>query len=106
MLNSILATDIIVDKKTGYRNVPCVFKKLEMSDPFFNTHILCVTQPDGSEIEIGRFREFKEATETAKRIATAQQKLNPDEEPDMEELEEDEEEIESDPIFIDGYKLG
>lgn len=69
--------DIVMNPRTGRKNVPCVFHKLKMSDPHLNTHVICVTKKDGSEVEIGRFREYKEATETAKRIATATQQLNP-----------------------------
>jgi hypothetical protein len=71
-----------------------------MSDPFYNTHVLCVTKKDGSEVEIGRFREYKQATETQKRITTAQQQLNPKEIADEKPLPPVEK-----PLFIDGYKL-
>lgn len=43
---------------SGKKYINVVFKPIEIVDANMNTHILVVETPNGSEIEIGRFREF------------------------------------------------
>lgn len=56
---------IYIHKETGKRYVKCVFKKSKYMDIFMNTHQLVLITKDGSEIEIGRFKEFKKIDEEA-----------------------------------------
>lgn len=57
IVSDIKREDIIVNPRTGLKNIKCVFKKLERMDTLNNTHGLFVKRPDGSEIQIGKFRE-------------------------------------------------
>lgn len=68
---------IITNPRTGKRNVRCRFKRSKFMDTYYNTHELVCVMSDGSEIEIGRFREWTKATNTQKRIAQFQSKENP-----------------------------
>lgn len=97
-MDSIVDNDIVLNPRTGKRNIPCTIKKMEETDFNRNTHILVVTKKDGSEIEIGRFREYKEATKTQARIAAIQEELAPQE-------HEQTEEQPIKPLQIDGYNF-
>lgn len=44
---------------TGKKFVDTIFHKLKFIDTYMNTHGLYIAKSDGTEIEIGRFREFK-----------------------------------------------
>lgn len=46
------------DSATGKKYVRCRFCKLEKLDTYMNTHHLVIITQDGSEIEIGRFKEW------------------------------------------------
>lgn len=48
-----------IHKETGKRYARCIFQKLDYCDFFMNTHHLVIDTNDGSEIEIGRFKEWK-----------------------------------------------
>lgn len=93
---------IITNPRTGKRNVRCRFKRSEYMDTYFNTHELVCITPDGSEIEIGRFREWAQATNTQKRIAQFQTNENPQTEHDAPQPEASKRE---DNIIIDGLNL-
>ena len=73
-LDDIPDEDIITNMRTGKRNVMCRFKRSKYMDTYFNTHELVIVKPDGGEIEIGRFREWQNATETMKRVSNFQQR--------------------------------
>lgn len=49
---------ILTDPQTGKKYVNVRFKKLDKLDTYMNTHILVATNKEGSEIEIGRFKEW------------------------------------------------
>lgn len=49
---------ILTDTDTGKRYVRARFRKLERLDTYMNTHHLVIDGPEGSEIEIGRFKEW------------------------------------------------
>lgn len=49
---------IQTDSNTGKKYVKCRFCKLEILDTYMNTHHLVIKAQDGSEIEIGRFKEW------------------------------------------------
>jgi hypothetical protein len=99
MMSDIMDEDIVINPNTGKKTLPCVLRKLKMSDPFFQTHGLYLTRKDGNEIEIGRFKEYKEATEINQRIVSAQEELDP------QVLENEEELPKQPPIYLDGYKF-
>lgn len=94
---------IITNPRTGKRNVRCRFKRSEFMDTYYNTHELVCVMPDGSEIEIGRFREWTKATNTQKRVAQFQSKENPQQQkanaPTIETVKR------NDNIIIDGLNL-
>ena len=50
--------DIWQDKDTGKKYVSVRLIRLKMLDTYMNTHQLIIARQDGSEIEIGRFKEF------------------------------------------------
>lgn len=75
-VDDIPVEDIVVNMQTGKRNVRCRFKRSEYMDTYFNTHELVIVRPDGGEIEIGRFREWRQATQTMKRVSNIQQQEN------------------------------
>lgn len=49
---------IRTDDSTGKKLVRCRFQKMPLLDTYMNTHQLVVHMDDGSEIEIGRFKEW------------------------------------------------
>lgn len=49
---------IRTDGETGKRYVSARFRKLERLDTYMNTHHLVIDGAEGSEIEIGRFKEW------------------------------------------------
>lgn len=51
---------------SGKKYIRVRFKKLIKLDNYMNTHILVIDTKDGSEIEIGRFREFRKDGEVVK----------------------------------------
>lgn len=73
-LSDIDQSDFVINKSTGKANLPCVFKNLPTMDNNSNTHALYVVKPDGTEYEIGRFREM---TPQPKRLAAAPPKQTP-----------------------------
>jgi hypothetical protein len=105
-VSDIIESDIITNYKTGRRNVPVVMKRMELQDSLKNTHILCVVRPDGGEVEIGRFREFKEATKISKRIVGIQNQLPAagSSEPVI-PTEQERDLPPTTPIMIDGYNF-
>lgn len=71
-IDDIPADYIQTNPRTGKRNVRCRLKKNTYMDANFNTHHLVVITESGSEIEIGRFREWREAAKAQKRIVEYQ----------------------------------
>jgi hypothetical protein len=105
-LNNIEEDDIITNPITGRRNVPCVFRKLSMATRLLQTHEIVVQKADGSAITIGLFREYKEATETQKRITEAAHSMMSEEEwRTSSDASYKPENNPITPIMIDGYKL-
>lgn len=51
---------------SGKKYIKVRFKKLDKLDIFMNTHTLIIDAKDGSQIEIGRFREWKKNGEVIK----------------------------------------
>lgn len=92
---------IITNPHTGKRNVRCRFKRSEYMDTYYNTHELVCIMPDGSEIEIGRFREWAQATNVQKRIAQFQSNENPQ----PQDVHIPETNKKEDNIIIDGLNL-
>ena len=92
---------IVTNPRTGKRNVRCRFKKSERMDTYYNTHELVCIMQDGSEIEIGRFREWVQAAKTQARIAQFQA----DENPQSPEAKTTETNKSNDNLVIDGLKL-
>lgn len=90
---------IVANPHTGKRNVRCRYKRSEFMDTYYNTHELVCIMSDGSEIEIGRFREWTQATKTQKRIAKFQANENPQDAPLPEDNKQE------DNIIIDGLNL-
>lgn len=103
-LDDIPKECIITNPHTGKRNVRCRFKRSEYMDTYYNTHELVCIMPDGSEIEIGRFREWRQATNTQKRIAKFQESENPQPAPPT-EAPIPEQAPKKDNIIIDGLNL-
>lgn len=64
---------IIKDPNTGKKKIRCRFCKLEALDNYMNTHHLIISLGDGSEIEIGRFREWVKTNPTASGVDAAPQ---------------------------------
>lgn len=58
-LDDIPRDDVQTQPDTGKKFVTVRFKKLERLDTYMNTHQLVIARNDGSEIEIGRFKEWK-----------------------------------------------
>lgn len=58
-IDDIPPHEIRVNAKTGKRYVNVIFCKLKYLDTYMNTHRLIISRDDGSEIEIGRFKEWK-----------------------------------------------
>lgn len=113
-VSEILDEDIVLNEETGHKNVPCAIKKLEFFDRLLNTHILVVTKANGREVEIGRFREYRSATETQKRISQVTQKVSPEVNKDESGERKPRPDSFNDrpnpndnpsPILIDGYKF-
>lgn len=96
-LSDINESDIVINPRTGRRNVPCVMRKLPKMDMFYNTHELVILKPDGSEIQIGLFKEFKNATEIQKRVVSHL--------PPSEPQEQEKEPSKDIPDSIDGFKF-
>lgn len=92
---------IITNPRTGKRNVKCRFKRSEYMDTYYNTHELVCVMSDGSEIEIGRFREWAQATNVQKRIAQFQSNENPQ----SQDAPTPETNKKEDNIIIDGLNL-
>lgn len=92
---------IVVNPHTGKRNVRCRFKRSEYMDTYYNTHELVCIMQDGSEIEIGRFREWTQATKIQKRIAQFQEK----EAPRAQDVPMPDTDKQEDNIIIDGLNL-
>lgn len=57
-IDDIPRDEIKIDTRTGKKFVKVRFCKLESLDTYMNTHQLIVVTNDGSEIEIGRFKEW------------------------------------------------
>lgn len=57
-ISDVPPEDIKTEQYTGRRYVDTVFRRLYNLDTYMNTHQLIIAKDDGSEIEIGRFREF------------------------------------------------
>lgn len=57
-LDDIPSSMIVTNQETGKKYVNIRFKKLDLLDTYMNTHVLVITGADGSEIEIGRFKEW------------------------------------------------
>lgn len=55
---------ILTNPETGKKYVNVRFKKLDKLDTYMNTHILVATNKEGSEIEIGRFKEWSKVGDT------------------------------------------
>jgi hypothetical protein len=98
--SDIIESDIITNPRTGKRNVMVVFRKLKEMDRQFNTHELLIQRPDGGMITIGLFREYKDATETQKRIAAVETQLNPQPQGSTQPQQQP-----SAPLKIDGYNF-
>lgn len=57
-VDDIPADCIKQSPRTGKKYIECRFSKSEYLDTYMNTHHLVIVKPDGSEIEIGRFKEW------------------------------------------------
>lgn len=57
-VDDIPIQDIQTDLNTGKKYVKVRFIKLDKLDTYMNTHHLIISRDDGSEIEIGRFKEW------------------------------------------------
>lgn len=57
-IDDIPPHDLFTDLETGKKYIEVVFKKLPILDTYMNTHQLIIAKKDGSEIEIGRFKEW------------------------------------------------
>ena len=57
-IDDIPRDDIQQSPDTGKKFVLVRLVKLKLLDTYMNTHQLIIARPDGSEIEIGRFKEF------------------------------------------------
>lgn len=64
-VDDIPLDDIQTEPYTGKKFVNAVFRRLERLDTYMNTHQLIIDRDDGSEIEIGRFKEFRKEGEPA-----------------------------------------
>lgn len=73
---------IKTDQCTGKKYVDARFKKLERLDTYMNTHQLIVTTGDGTELEIGRFKEWRKdgyaAAENEQHTTTISPRPQPD----------------------------
>lgn len=58
---------------SGKKYIKVKFKKLKKTDVFMNTHILVLDSQDGSQIEVGRFREWKKQGEVIKNETPSQE---------------------------------
>lgn len=58
-LSDIPKQDRWQDPNTGKKYVSVRLIKLPMVDTYFNTHSLIIARQDGTEIEIGRFKEWR-----------------------------------------------
>lgn len=52
---------ILTDTETGKKYIRAWFRKLERLDTYMNTHHLVIEGAEGTEIEIGRFKEWVKA---------------------------------------------
>lgn len=105
-LDEIFPRYIWTNPETGKRMVNCRFKKMEYMDRYYNTHALVVITPTGTELEIGRFREWKDATKIQRRLSrfrnmeeamNAKNGIEPDDTPKKSDN--------NDGIVIEGLKL-
>lgn len=60
-LDEIPQENIQIDPDTGKRRVYLRFVKRKFLDVYMNTHQLVIVTPEGFEIEVGQFREWKRA---------------------------------------------
>jgi hypothetical protein len=113
-VSEIVDDDIVINEETGHKNVPCAIKKLKNFDRLFNTHVLVVTKADGREVEIGRFREYRNATQTQQRIAQVTKQVSPQQGRNADGTDAPRSDNFNDrpnpndnpsPILIDGYKF-
>lgn len=58
-VDDIPKQDILTDSNTGKKYINVRFIKLHELDTYMNTHQLIIAKADGSEIEIGRFKEWR-----------------------------------------------
>ena len=58
-VDDIPKDDIWQDQNTGKKYVSVRLVKLKSLDTYMNTHQLIIARQDGTEIEIGRFKEFQ-----------------------------------------------
>lgn len=64
-IDDIPCEDIKIDMQTGKRYIDVKFVKLQKLDTYMNTHQLIIARDDGTEIEIGRFREWEKQEQDA-----------------------------------------
>lgn len=57
-LNDIPSEYIKIDPPTGKKYIDAIFKKLPKCDTYMNTHQLVIATASGTEIEIGKFKEW------------------------------------------------
>lgn len=65
-ISEIPENHILEYPDSGKKYVKVRFKKMDKLDIYMNTHTLIIDAKDGSEIEIGRFREWKKQGEVVK----------------------------------------
>lgn len=61
-VDDIPRDDIKTEPNTGKKYVDTIFRRLKVIDTYMNTHQLIIAKDDGSEIEIGRFKEWRATT--------------------------------------------
>lgn len=57
-IDDIPRDEIRTDADTGKKYINAAFKRMPKLDTYMNTHHLVIITKDGSEVEIGRFREW------------------------------------------------
>lgn len=74
-LSDIREDDIEIDPYTGMKYVRVTFRKTPLLDVHNNSHEIVLTKPSG-EIQLGKFREWPEASEQVARLSAMQESLN------------------------------
>lgn len=72
-IDDIPRDEIRTDADTGKKYINAAFKRMPKLDTYMNTHHLVIMTKDGSEVEIGRFKEWvaEDKTESAPPPASA-----------------------------------